>query len=286
MISEALIVALIAVFIWVISGTVEKEVAKTLGGRETSFLILGAGLVSVAIYYAFFFSAQMDLTSLILSIASGVFFAVAALLYYKALETRQVSISYSIGLFQPAIIFIYSIIVLSEHVAFYQALSGFIVLIGVLLMATRKHLRFDRKLAPVFFANIFWAVYWILLSLAIIGTSQVGFPLLISRTVGTLLVVLLYNQVLSGVKRRSANPSKIRYVIILGLAAGLLDGAANTIYSYLVVLKALALGSIVTLLGPFFVVLLAYFIYKEKLTKIEGIGLILAALGALALAFA
>ena len=116
----------------------------------------------------------------------------AALLYYKSVETQQISNTVAIGMIQPVLIFVFSIVVLNEGMTLAEIVGGLVVLTGVCLVSLTSGLRFNRRLIPAFLGQAVWAFYWMALSLSIVSSGQAAMPLLISRVFAFLVVVLAY----------------------------------------------------------------------------------------------
>ncbi len=130
-------------------------------------------------------------------------------------------------------------------------------------------------------------VSWMLLSFSIQYSGQIAFPQFALRLVALVMVVPIYLLLSKDRERISAKSSRWIFVVaLIGLIGGILDGIANLMWSELVTLRTLHLGAIASIFGPFIVLILAYWIYKERLTRIQAFGLAIAALGAFIVAIA
>jgi len=283
MVDLTTIAAILPAIIWAVTVTMEKKLSVLTGSIKTSILLAGFGIIPILIIFAYSHSAITSYV-VILSIISGIFFTVGTLLYYKSLETEQQSNSSGTGLAQPAILIAFSILVLKESLSVLQALGGIIIVAGVFLIITNRKMEINKKLIPALLANVSWAGYWIFASYAILASNQIGAPLLISRVTGFLLAIAVFGIFLNKQKTSKAKPSHLNYVLLLGLFAGVFDAVGNLIFAYVVNLNLLSIASIFTAAMPLFITALGYLIYKERLTKEQGIGMAIAVAGALIIA--
>ncbi len=274
-------IAAIPTLIWSASTAIEKGISVRFGTALTSLMIVGLGIIPMLIYYLIH-PIQISFYYSILSALSGLFFACGALLYYKTLETEQVSNTVASGFVQPALILAFSILILHETVSIFQAISGVIIVSGVLLVITTKNLKVNVKILPAVLANASWGIYWIIASTAILGANTIGMTLLISRT-STFAVLLIAFFLFLRTKSAGKIGNKL---IMLVVIAGILDGFGNLFFGFLVSQNLVAVAAIFNTAQPILVTGIAYLFMKERLTKIQGAGMALAVIGALSLALA
>lgn len=278
-----LLAAILPVFLFGFSIVIEKKVASIFGNYFTGVVIISAGLIPIFLAYLYF-NAPLSQISMIESIISGVLLALGFLLYYRALETEQVSNTGATGLAQPAIIVLFSILVLGEALTLPQAIGGVIIISGVFLVVTNNELKINRKLLPAILANISWAGYWIFATYAILGSNQVGFPLLISRITAVILALAAYLLLSKKTLKQRSKVVDFRPIIAIGILGGILDGLGNTSFAYVVKLNLLYLASLFNAGVPLLIAGLGYFFYKDKLTKLQLLGIGVAIIGGLILA--
>ncbi|MDE1828122.1 MAG: DMT family transporter [Candidatus Micrarchaeota archaeon] len=283
MVGLATIAAILPAIIWAFTVTMEKRLSSIAGTFRTSLLLTGFGILPILALFFYSYSATSSYVA-ILSIISGIFFALGALLYYKSLETEQMSNSSATGLAQPAILIAFSILVLNESISVLQAIGGLIIVAGVFLIITNKKMEVNRRLIPALLANVSWAGYWIFASYAILASNQVGTPLLISRATGFIIVIIFSGLLLAKSSFRPSKNSSLKYVIILGLFAGVFDAVGNVIFGYVVNLNLLSIASIFTAAMPLFITALGYLIYGERMTREQWVGMAVAIAGALIIA--
>lgn len=280
-------VAAIAITIvaWAISLTLERRIAILAGNLRGAVIVIFAGIFPILIFFLLK-SFQLSSSDLILSLASGLLLAIGYILYYKSLETEQVSNTSGVGLAQPAILLLFGVLVLKEGINLMQAVGGLTIFLGVILIITNNNFELNRKLLPALFANISWAGYWVLASYAILSSQQVGTVLLIARITSLAIVLVAFGFALRKRQVPKLRSSNVLPLLAIGAVAGVLDGLGNATFGFVVQFQLLSLGSIFVASLPLFVTFLAYLVYKEHLTKLQGIGMIIAVTGALVITIA
>lgn len=275
----------ITVVAWAISLTLERRIASIAGNLRGALLVLFAGIFPILLFFLIS-NFSMSPYEVLLSLASGILLAIGYILYYKSLETEQVSNTSGVGLAQPAILLLFSILILHESITSIQTLGGVIIFVGVLLIITNNKLELNRKLLPALLANVSWAGYWVIASYAILSSQQVGATILIARLTSLVVVLALFAFAMKGRQVPRLKNSVVPSLLILGAVAGILDGLGNATFGYVVQFHLLSLGSIFVASLPLFVTFLAYLFYKEHLTKLQGVGMIMAVIGAFVIAIA
>ena len=284
MFDYAIGLALLAVTIFAVSGVIQKRVADRIRDARTAVFVVGFGILPLLAMYLLYFNA-LSTYALILAVISGIFFMGGDFLYFDSLEKEQVSKAYSIGIVQPLLVIIFSVAVLGEHITTLEAVAGAIMIFGLAFLDTeKKRLRRDRKMTPAILGNMSWAIYWMFLSSSIVSSGQIAAPIIISRMVGFAAILLVFGVLRNRKTERIRKNTNIKRIALLGAATGILDGAGNGIWAITVTLKSLAIASMIQLLGPFIVIVIAYLVYRERLSKAQAIGLLIAVAGAVILA--
>jgi drug/metabolite transporter (DMT)-like permease len=287
MLDQSILIAFSATTLWAIVNLFQKDLSAKMGPSATAVIIVGGGLIPIAALLAIYGVVLPGMFAIFTAIAAGILFGVASLLFYKALETQHVVNAKAIGLIQPVIILFFSVLILSETITLPAVIGSVVVLIGSLLICIRKDLRFNRKLLPAFYSNLAWAASWILIAFSVKYSGQVAFPQFVLRASALVFVALIYFFLSKDRKKIAAKGGRwIWWIALIGVIGGMLDGVGNLLQSYLVLLNTLYVGGITGIFGPFIVVVLAYLVYKEKLTKIQALGLAISAIGAFVVAIA
>ncbi|MDE1847126.1 MAG: DMT family transporter [Candidatus Micrarchaeota archaeon] len=281
MISIGTIAAVLAVLSWAISLVIEKRIVTILGKTKGAALVIGLGVLPMLILSALSFSL-LDPAEIALAAISGIFLSIGFVLYYKSLETEQISNTSGTGLLQPALLIIFSVFVLSEPLTLPQIIGGIVIFLGIILILTTERMELNRNLIPAIMAQVSWALYWIFATYAILGSHKVAIPLLISRVVAFISGAALFPLLLK--KDKISRRSGVAYIAILLVIAGILDGAGNILFGKVVSLNELQVGSIFSAMVPIVITGLGYVVYKERLTRLQAIGMLAAVIGALIIA--
>lgn len=280
MLSYALIAALASVIFWIASQTLAKTVAPRLGIFKTAVLVVTAGIlpmIAAYIYAPVQIPSYLELLSLFAGLSAGLGY----LFFYKSVESEQISNIAVIGLVQAAIIVVFGLFFLNESINGIQSVAALMVFLGVLLILITKNMKFNMKLVPAIIANVFWAIYWILLSEVITISGQVGLPLTISRTTAAIVVIVAYFVFYrSKNSPYKANGIGFKLIVVIGIIEGIIDGLGNLSFGIAITGHLLAIAALLGILIPVGVAAIAHFLYKDRLTFIQMLGVAMAIIGA------
>ena len=261
-----------------------KYTATKVNNYKLTLLILGIGILPMLI--ALIFTGQSATTSLLTmtyALIAGIFFGIGFALCFKSLQTEQVTNTSALEPLQQLTILLFGVLVLSEKLTVTQILAAFMIFVGVLLVSSSKGFKINKFLGPAILANLSWAAYWILLSYGIGGPQSNIFPTLLSR-VTAFFVILAYSSITGNLieskKRRKVKSAILPLLLIL---TGFVDAGINLSFSFTLAFRVVALGSAIYATTPIFVALIGRAIYKDKLTKSQLLGIIMAVFGAAAI---
>ncbi len=263
-----------------------KYITTRLGKYKYAVMILGIGVIPTLLY--FLITGGLGIPSLkvaLLTILGSVFFGTGFVLFYKAMETQQITNAAVLGEVQPLILLIFGVIVLGEPITAFEALGALAIFAGAFLVLTTEKMKINWLLIPIILANICWATYWILLTYAIQFYGGEAVPVLLARACAFLFVfayALRTRQIEKSIKR----PTTFRHSAILyGFLAMsiLLDSSINILFGFVVSLNLVALGSILLAAGPLLTSVFGRIFFNDKLTKAQKIGFVLALIGAVSI---
>ncbi|MCL4365066.1 DMT family transporter, partial [Candidatus Marsarchaeota archaeon] len=146
---------------------IAKHLTKRLGKFRYSVGILGIGIIPMLIYALAVGIHAYSMEIVILSLLAGAFLGAGYVLYYKALETEQITNVSSIGEIQPAFLLLFGVFILGEKITLIEIAGIFSIFVGSFLVLRTRGLEINRVMIPVIVANILWVVYWILMDYAI-----------------------------------------------------------------------------------------------------------------------
>lgn len=286
MISYGILAAAIAMLFFAFSDTLAKKVSSKLGSYESSLLIIGAGLIPLAASLFLVHPNVFSPTVVLVSIIAGVFLAGGFLFVYKSLETEQVTNTMVLLNLQYVLIVLFGMFVLSEKISLFQAASLIIIFAGVLLVTVTRDLKLNRMLLPAVIGNLCWTIALVILSYLITNymgasTGAVFITRLISFVVAAAFFAFLVKR-----KTKRSNSRRLKALgFSLPVATGIFDGVGQLAFVFIILYKSVALGGAVLALEPVLVAIFGYFLYRDRLTHLQLIGMTLAILGGVAINF-
>ncbi|MGC8679936.1 MAG: EamA family transporter [Candidatus Micrarchaeia archaeon] len=277
------ILALATMFFWGINEVLFKPVTG-LFGPLTSSLFVGVMLIPSIIYLLLFPPLQITLLLVILTLASGILYVFGFFLIFKSLETEQASETWGLGSLPYLSAILFAIFVLNESINVFQAVSIILILLGALMISLNKNIEFNKKLFSALMGNIFWMLsmlfYIYTLSLYPLSSSIVLFLSLAFGFATVFLYGSFYHKfdknIILSVKKDT------KHVVLL-IIAWLFEGIGQITFLLVVLMKYIAIGSAIMALDPILVLIISYIVYKERITLLQGIGIIVAVSGAIIL---
>jgi drug/metabolite transporter (DMT)-like permease len=261
--------------------TIGKNVSTKFGNYVSTLFIMGFGIIPLLVSLLFFPQNLFNYNGIVLAVVAGFFLALGYVLVYKSLETEQASNTWVLLNISAAMVVLFGVFALRESVDLVQVISIVLVFMGVILVTVTREFKFNRLLLPAIVGNVSWVVFLILIVYGISGTASESTGLfLISRVAGFLMLLtyLLFTR-----KINSGFMAKLRRPNLAAISSGLFDGFAQVTYTLVVLLQFVVIGASMTALEPAIVTMLSIAAYKEKLTKIQLVGLIISVFGAVAL---
>ena len=285
------IIVLISFFIallWSISSLIAKKIDVLFGYNKTALILLFMNLI-VTIPFMFLFAISINSTMLIFSIISGLLDGISYLLFFNSLQTEQTSNTYTLLTLQAIVLIIFGLFVLGENVITYSIIGIIFILFGIFAVSNKElSLKFNRRLIPAIIGNITWALSWIAFFYAYKASNNFIDPLVFSYTTAVLLIGLklwLRSSKINSVNKESIKTNKIlKLGIILSLPAGFATAIGNILFAYFQSINVIAIAATISNISPILIAIMAYFIYKDKLTKLNIIGILLAVLGTIIIA--
>ncbi len=275
MLDLGLFVALMAMLSFAASDTIAKRISMRMGSKRATTIMLGGSVLPLLVGAYFFGLGQINLTTVLFSAASGVVYAVAFLLLYKSLETKQVSNTISLSGIEWALVIAFSVLVLGEHVTRLQLLCFIGIFVGAFLVTTTRKFVFDRGYLPAMASMVAFAAVYALLIYALQSSGGVLLPTLINR-VFAVLTMFTCLVISPESNRRFAKARLLKDGLVAGgTLMGIFNGMASIFVLSLATLNFVAVGSVIVAAEPAIVILFAYVFYKERFAKHQAIGFIL-----------
>lgn len=215
---------------------------------------------------------------LLISLINATAFFITTVSRMEALKHIATSIAFPIIQMNIVAVVLFSILYFDEKLSIYQ-IFGIILAILVIFILTRKSERekvpeknFDLGITLALIALAFTAVTTVVVKFASMNFSNIAF-MAVSYSLNTFFSLALIKKL----KQKKENPNHKNAIII-----GFFIGVCNFI-GFFILLKALSIGPlslIATINGLSFIiaVILSVLIYKEKVTSMRILGILLAIL--------
>ncbi len=271
-----------AALAWATSGTIIKSFSTRFKNFYAALAVIIGNFAAVSVVMALLgLFGHFSISAYAAEIAalSGLVTTAGYLLFYWSLQSQQASNTYAMIEIQAVVLALYAAFALHESVGTVELFGLLAVVIGVIIVSTEKGFKFNKRMLPAMAANLVWALGWILLVYPISVASNSAVPIWISFTVG-LAAVAVITPIYA--RRRGHSPDLVRKGMPIGIAAGLFSGAGNLFYAAVIAMKQLALGAVTGNSSPAIVAVFAHFIYHDRLTKFQILGLMLVLAGGIA----
>lgn len=286
MVSLGVTTAFISVLCWAAYTLLAKKAAPTLGNKKLALILTGAGVIPMAIILLVLGFQWPGTVPFLLAIGGGLAIAVANFLTFKSMETEQITNVAALGEIASVAITLYGVFVLHNPLTSIEAASIVLIFVCVFLVMSNEKININKKLIPALAGGVLWGAYWILLTISITSSNTFQLQILTSRIVGvSLLAAFIYfTGIKVGKESRVGKRAIYTTALLIALLAGLADGAGDGLFGVTMHLNVVAEGGAVSALAPIIVSIIAYFIYKDRLTNMQMVGLIGIVIGSIVLA--
>ena len=269
-----LLLSVVIAILWSVGSIIAKRVDTLLGNSYASLLFLFVLSVTILAIVPFF-QISINPKMLVLSVASGLLDAVGYLLFFKSLQTEQASNTYSLVLLQVLVLVLFGIFFLHEPISVRVALGMVLILSGTFSISYKDGHGLNMGLVPAIIGNVVWGLSWVAYYFAYAAGGNFVDPLALAYL--TAFLAVLAWVLLSRQRRPSAK--MVRKGLLLGVAAALFSALANFGFAFLESINVVAIASVFSNMQPVFVSLMAYFVYRERLTRVNLAGLAIALAG-------
>lgn len=276
----AIIFALISYLGWGTGDIFGTIASRKIGGYSTAFWYV---LLSFILYlpFAYFFWDSLryiTLTLLVFNLILGIIGTLGMAAFYEALRISNASLVGAISASFASVTVILSIIFLGERITIIQAIaiitifSGIVASILNLEELRNKKKVFDMGIFLALAAMLLWGVYWTFIKIPILKIGWFWPSVIAASTFPILLPIMKIRKI------KLVSPSQNHALFPLITNAVLLGGSALTfnfaISKGLISVVAPIAGSYPTLF-----VALAFFIFKDPITKQQIVGIITTLVG-------
>lgn len=281
----AIIFALIALVGWGIGDIFVTIASRKSGNLVANFWWLVFALV-LSLFYLPFAGQISDWNMILVAFGIHLIGNLGILLYFRALEIGNASLVGTIAGSFAAVTVPLSIILFGERLTQFQFAGIIFILLGLVLASLKKDALLEIKSGKVFsdpgaglalLIMILWGVFWTLIRIPVekIGWYWAGLP-------GYFFFVVLY--FMGKVKKEAVKALKEKGSIIIFLVMAIFTISANYAFNIGITFGYSSIVAPISGLSPVLFVILAYFVFKDRLNGRQIMGIISSIIGIIILA--
>jgi transporter family protein len=261
--------------------------SKRLGNFKTFFWSQLAGLVfATLLIFAFTINLNIPTSLVILIPVASILYAAAYLLFFKGFELGNVSIISATMNLWAVFTMVFAFIFLGQRLSTFQFLGVLLIIAGVSFVSLKwsdikdQNINLFAGIKETILAALLFGIFW---NLSEMISEQIGW---LSTTffvkIGIVLFMLFFSLLVNrGLSVAKTSPK----IIIMILLAGVLEAAAVAIVNWgLTIGDAILVTPIASALSIVTITMAIIFL-KEKITKLQGFGMIIVITGIVLTAF-
>ncbi len=261
--------------------------SKKIGHFKTFFWSQFAGLIS-ALILVYFFTLNLSLPPLIVVLLplAAIFYTIAYLLFYRGFEIGNVSvISATINLWPVFTIFL-AFIFLGQRLSMLQTAGVFLIIVGVTLAALKwndiseRSIKLFSGVKETVVAAFIFGIFWNLSEVISEGIGWLSTTIFVKT--GVILLLLFFSLL---AKRRLDVPKISTRAKLTVALVGILEAAAVVSVNYGLTVGDVILVTPISSALSIVTITMAIMFLKEKVTKIQAFGIVLALTGIILTAF-
>jgi transporter family protein len=261
--------------------------SKRIGNFKTFFWSQLAGLVfATLLFFAFAGNLNIPPSIAVLIPVASILYAVAYLLFFKGFELGNVSIISATMNLWSVFTMVFAFIFLGQRLSTFEFLGVLMIIVGVALVSLKwsdikdQNVKLLSGIKETILAALLFGIFW---NLSEIISEQIGW---LSTTlfvkIGIVLFMLLFSLL---VKRELSVAKTTPQIMIMILFAGVLEAAAVAIVNWgLTIGDAILVTPIASSLS-IVTIMMAVIFLKEKISKLQGFGMIIVVTGIVLTAF-
>ena len=261
--------------------------SKRIGNFKTFFWSQLAGLVfATLLTVAFAINLNIPTRIVILIPIASIFYAVAYLLFFKGFELGNVSIiSATMNLWAVFTMF-FAFIFLGQRLSTFQFLGVLMIIAGVALVSLKwsdikdQNIKLLSGIKETILAALLFGIFW---NLSEIISEKIGW---VSTTlfvkIGIVLFMLLFSLKADRELRIAKTTPKLQMMILF---AGVLEAAAVASVNWGLTIGDVILVTPISSALSIVTIAMAVILLKEKITKLQGIGMTMVITGIVMTAF-
>jgi transporter family protein len=261
--------------------------SKRIGNFKTFFWSQIAGLVfATLLIFAFAINLNIPTTIAILMPVASILYATAYLLFFKGFELGNVSIISATMNLWAVFTMVFAFIFLGQRLSTFQFLGVLMIIAGVALVSLKwsdikdQNIKLLSGIKETILAALLFGIFW---NLSEIISEQIGW---LSTTLFVKMGIVLFMLLFSLLVKRELSVAKIPpKIMTMILFAGFLEAAAVACVNWgLTIGNAILVTPIASALS-IVTIMMAVIFLKEKITKLQGLGMIIVITGIVLTAF-
>ena len=261
--------------------------AKQIGSFKSLFWSQLAGLISIFLL-AIFFKPGINIPVLviILSFIAAILYSAGYLFFFKGFETGNVSIIAATMNLWAVFTMLFAFIFMGQRLSVLQTLGVLMIILGAALASlnwseiTNQRFQLSAGVKEAAFGAFFFGIFW---NISEIISEKVGWLLttlfIKSGIILFLLIISLLTKQVIGLTKISTKTKTI--ILLMG---GIEAGAVALVNYGLTIGDAILITPIASALSIVTIVLAVVFL-KDKISKPQGFGIVMAVAGIIATAF-
>ncbi len=261
--------------------------AKQIGPFKSFFWSQLAGLISVfLLIFVFTISLNIPILVIILLPIAAIVYSAGYLFFFKGFEIGNVSIVAATMNLWAVFTMLFAFIFMGQRLSTIQSLGVFMIISGVTLASLNwsdiRNQRFQlssgvkETVLGAFFFGVFWNISEVI-------SEEIGWLLTtLFVKFGIILFLLLFSFLIKGELDLTKATTKTKCMVVL---MGIIEAGAVAIVNYgLTIGDAILITPIASALSIVTIALAIIFL-KDKVTKLQGLGIITAVAGIIVTAF-
>jgi bacterial/archaeal transporter family protein len=261
--------------------------SKRIGNFKTFFWSQLAGLVFVALLgVAFAINLNIPIRIVILLPVASILYAVAYLLFFKGFELGNVSIISATMNLWAVFTMLFAFIILGQSLSMSQFIGVLMILAGVALVSLKwgdiknQNINLLSGVKETVLAALLFGIFWIFSEIISENIGWISTTLFVK--IGIILFMLLFSLLVKRGLRVSQTSPQIMTTILF---AGVLEAAAVAVVNWGLTIGDAILVTPISSALSIITITMAVIFLKEKITTLQGIGVISVITGIVLTAF-
>lgn len=273
MVKAEIFAGILTLLLYTLGDLLVKRPSQKAGSVPVS-LVVSASSASILIILSSFTGFWIPSGALFFSALTGILMGIGTLLVLKSLESEQVSDTMSMVAISYAIPIIFGSVALHEKVS-YISWIGIVLIFAGSATIMFKEMNFNSALLPAIIGNIMWGFQFITFNYALKFSTNY---LTVAATGSSVALLIVFSYAYLKSETAIDDLSKLE-ASLAGIALGL--GLAGALY--IILNHTMTLGLSIVAAEPVFVTLFGKIIYKDKINKLQAVGIAVAMAGILML---